>query len=581
MKNVIKEYWRETKKQKFIFVGLLFLLVVVNAMDVVFPLVYKNIANGFAAEFSAAGADFLMHNLFLLAVAFAVHWFAFRIFEVLIIPMEAGSMRNLEKHCFDVLQNQKFEFFQNNFSGSLIKQTGRFVRSFESVLDWFFFQFFNNVLIIVFSLIVFSLYDITLAFVFFGWVLFFIVWNVLFFMWKNKYEKAVADWDSKTGATYSDAISNISTIKIFANENEEQQTVNTVADTLFQKRKIAWALTFVGFAIQGISMISIEIFLVFLMIQKWKQGNFEVGEFVLFQSVLLYMFHRLWDFGQGLRRFFSALADATDMADLLQKNSQEKNKKDAKALHIEKGKIEFQNVSFSYEDEDHTIFEDFSLTIQPGEKIALVGHSGSGKTTITKLLFRFFSVEKGAIFIDNQNIEDVTYQSLRKNISLVPQQPDLFHRTLLENISLQKNAKKEDIEMAAKKAQCEFIYSLPQQFDTLVGERGVKLSGGERQRVAIARAFLENAPIVILDEATSALDSVTEQKIQTAIFDLIEKKTSIVIAHRLSTILKMDRIVVLEKGRIIEQGTHDELLQKNGKYAEMWNHQSGGFLLDE
>ena len=214
--------------------------------------------------------------------------------------------------------------------------------------------------------------------------------------------------------------------------------------------------------------------------------------------------------------------------------------------------------------------------------MALVGHSGSGKTSITKLLFRFFEPQSGNIYFDGQNTQDFTLESLRKQISLVPQQPELFHRSIRENICLGTNISDKTLSDVAEKSQSlEFIKKLPDKFETLVGERGVKLSGGERQRIAIARAFLEDAPIVVLDEATSALDSLTEKQIQVAIFDLIKHKTAIVIAHRLSTILRMDRIIVLEEGKIIEQGSHQELLKNKAQYFAMWQHQNGNFLVED
>ena len=290
----------------------------------------------------------------------------------------------------------------------------------------------------------------------------------------------------------------------------------------------------------------------------------------------------MWEFNGIYRRLETALADASQFTELILDEPLIKDPDLPTQNQVRKGNIVFEKVTFSYENNDNELFKDFNLTIKSGEKIGLIGRSGGGKTSITKLLLRFIDIESGALKIDEIKINKMTQKDLRSLIAYVPQDPVMFHRTIAENIAYGKpNSTKEEMVEAAKKAHAhEFIKDLSIGYDTLVGERGVKLSGGQRQRVAIARAILRNAPILLLDEATSALDSESEVLIQDALKKLMKNRTAIVIAHRLSTVQNMDRIIVLEKGQIIEEGNHKELISKNGTYAKLWSHQSGGFLDD-
>jgi ATP-binding cassette subfamily B protein len=301
--------------------------------------------------------------------------------------------------------------------------------------------------------------------------------------------------------------------------------------------------------------------------------------FVLVQSYSLAVGHQFWDLGKAMTRFTKGMSDMKEMADIFDKEPDVLDDINPEKCEIKKGLIEFKEVNFDYQNGTR-VFENFSLTIKPGEKIGLVGHSGSGKSTITKLLMRFLDINQGEILIDGQDIRRITQDDLRSNISYISQEPILFHRSIKENIGYSyPNAKEEEITDAAKKAYAhDFIISLKYGYDTKVGERGVKLSGGERQRVAIARAMIKPSPILVLDEATSSLDSISETYIQKALADVMKDKTTIVIAHRLSTIQKMDRIIVLDEGKIVEEGSHRELLKKNGFYASLWNHQTGGFM---
>jgi ATP-binding cassette subfamily B protein len=286
----------------------------------------------------------------------------------------------------------------------------------------------------------------------------------------------------------------------------------------------------------------------------------------------------LWTVGSALPLLFQSLGTVKQAYSVMQDPQDIKDKPDALPLKVTSGEIIFHNVSFHYGEKE--LFKDKQIKIRGGEKIGLVRYTGAGKSTFVNLILRFFSLTKGKITIDGQSIENVTLESLRRQIALIPQDPVLFHRSLRDNINYGKpDASETEILRAAKLAHCsEFIQSIPMGYEAKVGERGTKLSGGEKQRIAIARALLVDAPILILDEATSSLDSVTEGYIQDSLHALMQNRTTIVIAHRLSTLSRMDRLLVFDKGKIVEEGTHSSLLNKEGLYARMWNMQAGGFL---
>jgi ATP-binding cassette subfamily B protein len=321
----------------------------------------------------------------------------------------------------------------------------------------------------------------------------------------------------------------------------------------------------------------LEFFAVGLTIKLWAQGVLSVGDVVLIQSYFMLFLSALWSISKVLKSALQAFSDAKEMVEILDQEVEVQDIKGAKKLKVSQGEIIFQDTVFSYPNQKENVFNKFNLTIPAGQTVRLVGTSGAGKTTITKILLRFLDLDSGKILIDKQDISKITQDSLRNSISYVPQEPVLFHRSIYENIAYAKpGATEKEVLEAAKKAHVdEFVQTLERGYDTMVGERGVKLSGGQKQRVAIARAFLKNAPILVLDEATSALDSVSEELIQDALFKLMKNKTVIVVAHRLSTIQRLDRILVIEEGEIVEDGTHQELLQKkNGLYAGFWKKQT-------
>lgn len=580
MKVILREYGRIIRLKWGWFLAVLVGLAGGVGLDVVVPLFYSRIANDLAQPFAPAIEARLLHNLFFIGCMYLSIWLSWRLLELGMLMFQSSGLNILDKRCFEILIKQRYQFFENNFAGGLVKQANRFIKAFETIIDWLVFQLLGNLLVISLAFTLFYQQQPLFAWYFLGWAMVFIGWSAGYFVWKLKFDLRVAALDSRLGGAYADSVSNIFIVKSFALEQQEQTTINTLANESWRKRNIAWLLIFVSFAVQGFLVFAIELVLIYLMIQQWRQGDFQVGEFVLFQSVLLILIRHLWEFGRDFRRFFTALADAREMAEVFLQTNVESDQAGTQAYIIKGGRIQFENVSFAYTTVNkHELFTQFNLTIRAGEKVALVGHSGSGKTSLTKLLFRFIEPQQGCILIDDINTQLFTLKSLRSQISLVPQQPDLFHRSIRDNIILGREIDEKTLNAVAAKARAlDFITNLPQGFDTLVGERGIKLSGGEKQRIALARAFLEDAPVVVLDEATSALDSLTEQQIQVAIFNLIEHKTAIIIAHRLATILRMDRIIVLENGQIIQQGTHQELIALPGRYQQMWQHQSGEFL---
>ncbi|GAB5388696.1 MAG: hypothetical protein Alpg2KO_16640 [Alphaproteobacteria bacterium] len=336
--------------------------------------------------------------------------------------------------------------------------------------------------------------------------------------------------------------------------------------------------------IQSALMIGLQMGLLGSGLWMWSQGEAKAGDVVFLLTSYMVINGWLRNIGENVRNLQKGINDIEDVVEFWQMEPDVMDKPDATPIAIGQGRVEFDNVDFAYENQDSKIYDQLALTIEPGEKIGLVGHSGSGKSTFVKLLQRLYDVTGGQIRIDGQDISDHSQESLRSQVALVPQDPVLFHRTLAENIAYGRpDATREEIIEASIKAHAhEFICRLPEGYDTLVGERGVKLSGGERQRVAIARAMLADRPILILDEATSSLDSVSEALIQEAIDRLTEGRTTIIVAHRLSTVQNVDRILVFDRGEIIEQGTHAELIRRDGgQYRALFEKQALGLIGDD
>lgn len=581
LKAVIRVFWQHLRRYPYAGAIVFFSVVAVTLTEIIASWYSKKLFDTLASQSLSLGDSALLVGqivIILFGVIHGIEWFFHRFWGFANSYFEANIMRDLEKTSFENLLGHSYKFFTNNFTGSLVRKVRRLSRAFEDVADQIENGLLQLAVAILGVLVILFSRHVLLGALLFLWVILFVILYYRLAVWKIKYDRAKAEKDSELTGVLSDALTNIVTVKLFSNYEYEKSRFKRVLDEFTKLRLFTWRVNIVTDAIQGGLMVAINLIIFLTAVRLWKGGELSIGDFALIQGVILVLFHRIWDFGKVIRRIYESLADASEMVEILDTPYDVKDRPKAVPLTVHEGKIEFKNVEFRFH-ETRKILDDFNLFINPGEKIALVGSSGAGKTTIVSLLLRFHDVTSGRILIDGKDISQVTQESLRRHIALVPQEPILFHRTIKENISYGKlNAADEEVVEAAKKAHChEFISKLPYGYDTYVGERGVKLSGGERQRVAIARAILANKPILVLDEATSSLDSETEALIQDALKILMQGKTTIVIAHRLSTIKQMDRIVLIEEGKAVREGTHEELIKEEGIYKKLWEIQAGGF----
>lgn len=506
-----------------------------------------------------------------------------RLVDFFIWRLEARILQDLAQTVYRQLLNLGADFHANNFGGSLVSQTNKLLGSYVRIADTTVYGAMPLLWGLVFTSVI--LFQRAMAFV--------IVFNIIAVSYivvafyvtrttrKASAEHAMAE-SVQTGVL-ADSITNVLAIKSYAQQSYEnirfKSYTNKTRKTLRELSKLVaiQISTFSGFT-QIVRVAALAMAIVSIV-----NYNVNLATAFLILSYSSAIADQLFNFtNNSLRNYNRSFGDASEMTKILQLKPEVKDPDKPLEISPPKGSLIFRDVTFTHEGSNEPLFKNFYLKLQSGEKVGLVGHSGSGKTTLTRLLLRFSDVDEGQVVVDGQDIRDLTQDDLHKKITYVPQEPMLFHRTLAENIGYGKTGASEDeiIKVAKLASADEFIKDLPKGYDTLVGERGIKLSGGQRQRIAIARAMIKDSPLVVLDEATSALDSESEKLIQESLWTLMKGKTALVIAHRLSTIQKMDRIIVLDNGKIIEEGSHKELIKKNGKYAELWAHQSGGFIED-
>ena len=577
---VLKYFWQVMRNFKISFFVIISGSIITAGLDIYIPLQFLKLWN----VLSSNNFDFVVkaqHIIILIFVLGFIRWSGRRIVGFCNSYFQSSVMAGLREQAFSYMIGHSHSFFSNNFGGSLTQKINKYARAFEKLMD----RLVNDGLPLVIRSTgtIVAIYTLIpkYAYILSVFCIIFLITALVYTRFKLKYDVIAAETDTRTTGALADSISNHSSIQLFAGHDYEKERVGGVIQKQRKATVFNWFLWEGLGSIQSFYFLIMEFIVFWIAIGDWKLGIITLPIIVLIQSYLGRLTENLWSFAGIVRTFYDGFADAQEMALVLDtKYSVPDQIKDE--LKNVKGEVVFENVTYIYENNNQKVFDNFSLKINKGEKIAVVGSSGAGKSTFVRLLMRLFDINEGKIMIDGVDISSVSQKNLREQIGFVPQDPVLFHRTLMENIRYgRRGATDEEVMRAASLAHCdEFISNLPKGYDTYVGERGIKLSGGERQRVAIARAILKNSPILVLDEATLALDSESESLIQDALHNLIEGKTVIVIAHRLSTIRGMSRIIVISHGKIVEDGKHDELVQKDGGiYKKLWDIQSGGFKI--
>lgn len=577
-------FWRANSAHPGLFYGTIASFISgMTLQKIVLPLLVAHVINELIAANAKGTTDYwpiFIPFLGLFALVMIVAQVLNDVALLTLSKLETKVRPELQMRVFNLLINQGLGFHANNFSGALVNQTNKFTGSYVVLTDVFTINIIMTFVISVVAIAVVAWFLPVVALAMIVWTIFFVWLNVHLTRKRMHLSRIAAKADSVLTAHLSDAIGNVGAIKAFASEANEQDLHREKAYDRANKKYASWLRQVKNDFSFGLMMGVLQLTVLGLLIYFGMQNAVAIGTLLLVQVYVTQLIGQLWGLSGMTRNIEQALSDAAEMTEILGESIEVKDAPNAQPLTVKKGSIEFNDVTFTHDGSDDALFHNFNLKVGSGEKIGLVGKSGSGKTSLTRLLLRFVDIDGGKIEIDGQNIAEVKQADLRANIAYVPQEPILFHRSLRDNIAYGMPAATDDeVRKAAVLAHAhEFIEQLPKGYETMVGERGVKLSGGQRQRIAIARAILKNAPILVLDEATSALDSESEKLIQDALKHLMKGRTTIVIAHRLSTIQNMDRIVVLDDGNVLEQGSHAELLNANGMYASLWKRQSGGFL---
>lgn len=584
VKQTIGLFWNHATKYKRYLVPMIALVpIVIIIGEFIQPIIISNVLQNISSgnfDKSNLWASFGTQIIFYALAVVTSGIIGWRLIIYCLWNLELNVVRDISHRIFSHLMKLSPSFHANRFAGSLVSQSNKLTGAYVRFTDSTIFNLYTLIVSLIATIVVLAprvpIYAAAM-------VVFTVVYIVGTFHFAKPVREAntkEAEAESKQTGYLADSVSNVMAVKGFSRSSFEKKKFWEITSHTRKMGQNSMRSTMIRESFSSVITSSIAIASLLIAVIGVKYLSLDIATLFLMVSFTGSLGQRLWDFQNVLRQYNRAFGDASDMVKILQIEPEVADPENPEKCRINRGAIEFSNITFTHADDKDPLFEGLNLSIKPGEKIGLVGHSGSGKTTLTKLLLRFMDISEGEVKIDGQNISSIKQDDLRNRIAYVPQEPLMFHRTIYENIAYgNPDASEREIKVVAKMAHAdEFVSKLPQKYETLVGERGVKLSGGQRQRIAIARSMIKNAPILLLDEATSALDSESEVLIQDALWRLMEGRTAIVIAHRLSTIQKMDRILVLDEGKIIEQGSHKELIRNNGKYSELWGHQSGGFI---
>lgn len=586
-RRTLHYYWAATSKHLGLFIGLMLSSIgFIVLLSYGNPLLMSMIVDRVSAEPVAPDQVFEVFGPYIIALI-AINLIGqacSKVQDYTSFKLEIAASYDLATEAFDALSNQSMTFHSNRFGGTLVSQTTKFMNAYSQMLENITFPFLPIICSIIATCVI--LIPRVPAYVVILMALLVVYAIVSYVMYKRilSLNEDAADAQNTLSGALSDAVTNILAVKTYGREDYERELFDRAnREVVARDTKRMMASLARGIITACIALAIMSVVAVFI-----AGGNawfgITPGTLVIMFTYTYTITNQFNFISRGLQRFNVAFGDASGMTSVLDEPRLVADEPNAKPLKVTAGDIDFIDLNFWYTDGNAKtkVFDNFNLHIPAGQRVGLVGRSGAGKTTLTKLLLRLSDIQEGEILIDEQNVAKGTQQSLHRQVAYVPQEALLFHRTIAENIAYARpDASMDEIREAARQANAlEFIERLPQGFDTVTGERGIKLSGGQRQRVAIARAMLADAPILVLNEATSALDSESEKLVQDALEKLMQGRTSIVVAHRLSTVASLDRIVVLDRGKIVEDGPHAELIAQGGEYAQLWSRQTGAYLED-